>query len=237
MLKRNIPNNISIAQRKELLEKYRTLQPISHNWYGFDNGNTKTGISNCHGETVLVWNLPPVSCCPGASECLNYCYNADERTDKFPIDKWCINWFWTMHKPQEALMYMDKQIKSISNPVIRIHSSGDFYSNEYICLWIELITRNPQAKFWAYTRSWKITDLSANLGKLHSLENIQLFASLDETSPTAPPTGWRYCIVGTAENNSRLLNCPEQYDSNHLSCVNCRICYSKREENIYFTMH
>lgn len=237
MLKRIIPNDTTIANRKKLLTKYLQLQPIQGDWYGFDKGNSKTGVSNCHGEYVLVWNLPPVVCCPGASECLSFCYNADERTDKFPIEKWCINWFWTLYKPHETLLYIDKQIKSITRPVIRIHSSGDFYSNEYIEMWIELISRNPQAKFWAYTRSWKKADLSMQLEKLHSLKNIQLFASVDKDSTLTPPKKWRYCLVGTTLKNSNLFNCPEQYNSSSLSCADCRVCYTKHEENIYFTMH
>jgi len=237
MLKRCVPNDTTIDNRKRMLIQYQALQPSPGSWYGFEGGNTKTGVSNSIDENVLVWNLPPVACCPGASECLCYCYNADERTDKFPITKWCVNWYWTLYRPQESLILMESRIKSTSNPVIRIHSSGDFYSNEYINLWIKIIDNNPQAKFWAYTRSWRVTDLLPSLEELHSLKNLQLFASADKDSLIPPPRGWRYCLVGTSERHPNLLNCPEQYDSNNLSCVNCRICYSNHTESIYFTMH
>lgn len=237
MLKRIIPNNTTLFNRQRLLTEYTQLQPIDGDWYGFDKGNSKTGVFNCHGENVLVWNLPPVVCCPGASKCLGYCYNADDKTDKYPIDKWCVNWFWTIHKPQETYINLDRQIKSISRPVIRIHSSGDFYSQEYIRMWIELISSNPQSKFWAYTRSWKIPELSILLEQLHDLDNMQLFASLDGDAELSVPKGWRYCLVGTLEKDVRFFNCPEQYNSTGLFCVNCRVCYLKGNENIYFTMH
>ena len=52
-------------------------------------GNSKIGFESEHYDKVFVWNLPVVIACPGASRwCLRHCYNADLRTEKFPINDW-----------------------------------------------------------------------------------------------------------------------------------------------------
>lgn len=35
---------------------------------------------------------------------------------------------------------------------IRIHDSGDFYSEEYLMKWIDVMKRNPSVQFYAYTK-------------------------------------------------------------------------------------
>jgi hypothetical protein len=36
---------------------------------------------------------------------------------------------------------------------VRIHGSGDFFSQEYFDKWIDVCSKRPQTKFWAFTKS------------------------------------------------------------------------------------
>ena len=36
---------------------------------------------------------------------------------------------------------------------IRIHGSGDFFSQEYFDMWLEICRNNSKIKFWAFTKS------------------------------------------------------------------------------------
>lgn len=38
-------------------------------------------------------------------------------------------------------------------PVVRIHDSGDFYSEDYLDCWLEIAWRNPRVLFYCYTKS------------------------------------------------------------------------------------
>jgi hypothetical protein len=38
--------------------------------------------------------------------------------------------------------------------VLRLHSSGDLYSQEYANKWIEIVKALPNVEFYAYTKSW-----------------------------------------------------------------------------------
>jgi len=51
---------------------------------------------------------------------------------------------------------------------IRIHSSGDFFSQRYFDMWLEVCRENPGVKFWAFTKSvnfWvrRLNDIPSNL--------------------------------------------------------------------------
>jgi len=73
--------------------------------------------------------------------------------------------------------------------VMRIHVSGDFYSNPYIHKWIEVIERSRSIQFFAYTRSWRVDHMLPELVKLAGLPNMELWWSIDrETGPA--PTIW-----------------------------------------------
>ena len=51
---------------------------------------------------------------------------------------------------------------------VRIHSSGDFYSQKYFDKWIDYCSENKDVEFWAYTKSlnyWveRIDEIPSNL--------------------------------------------------------------------------
>lgn len=234
MLRRSIPTNRQIKTRKAILKSYVDLEPIDSDFYGFEEGNRKTGKTNNNGETVFIWNLPPVVTCPGADVCLEFCYNADTRIKIFPIKSWCVNWFWALNKKNSCVEKISSILQCCDTPVVRVHSSGDFFSMSYVDMWIEIANKNPHAKFWAYTKSWKVPYLMEGLRILSQLPNFNLFASIliNEISPI----GMRHCIVGEEEKMAGYFNCPEQYKEGP-QCIDCRECFTKKQTNIFFTKH
>ena len=140
----------------ECIEPQNLSEPV-----GMENGNTKTGECGKVYDKIFVWNLPPVITCPGLSEwCKFNCYNADNRYDKFPIDKWCENLWWVLNKKEVLSNKIQLQLDEyrLQKVAVRIHSSGDFFSKEYIEFWKKIIERNPWVDFWAYTRSWCVEE-------------------------------------------------------------------------------
>lgn len=56
---------------------------------------------------------------------------------------------------------------------VRIHGSGDFYSQGYFDMWLDVVRKNPEVKFWAFTKS--IQFWINRLGQIPM--NLQLNAS------------------------------------------------------------
>lgn len=125
---------------------------------------------------VYEWNLPSGFSFPFAKECLvkvdretgkfdnrsnSYkCYSA--MAERFPS---CRESRWRNfdYIKNGGIPEIPKKAKSV-----RIHSSGDFFSQKYFDMWLDICRSNPEVEFWAYTKSlryWvnRINDIPDNL--------------------------------------------------------------------------
>lgn len=113
--------------------------------------------------TVYEWNLPTGWTCPFADECLvkvdretgkqenkstaYKCYAAS--AERFPgVRK--SRWDNLERSKASWLPELPRGAKSV-----RIHGSGDFYSQKYFDLWLGYAEARPEVEFWAYTKSLK----------------------------------------------------------------------------------
>lgn len=205
-------------------------------------GNSKIGTSSENYSRVLVWNLPAVKTCPSASKwCLKWCYNADLREEKFPHELWNNNLHFFLQAEELLKTKLLSELRQSEDEslAVRIHSSGDFFSCEYISFWIDIIKSTPNATYWAYTRSWSNDAFLPLLEELKNLKNIQLFASWDRTMKKAPE-GWRLSYVYQEEETlgSNGIICPEQ-SGKVADCATCNYCLvdGKSKSDVYFIAH
>lgn len=203
-------------------------------------GNSKIGKSSKLYDRVLVWNLPVVVTCPGASGwCLRHCYNADLRTEKFPIEGWAKNLAYYFQDRDGLQRRLVNELGHFNGlQAVRIHSSGDFFEIEYIRFWSEIIVQTPEIKYWAYTRSWTDEKLIEVLNEIRSLKNLQLFASWDP-SMSAPPVKWRKSIVYHSDDlpsHQRGIICPEQSGQSP-NCATCNYCVAQDDGDVHFILH
>jgi len=139
-----------------------------------------------------------------------------------------------------------KSGKNKSLKVLRLHVSGDLYSEKYINDWIKIAQANPDWKFYTYTRSWRNqnggpSSLVPALKRLGSLPNFKLMISTD------PCTGNYQKIVpelamleeGAVEyawSNRETKPCPNLIDGTN--CDHCALCWSKNKHvNVVFPVH
>lgn len=111
--------------------------------------------------TVYEFNLPTGWSCPFALECLvkvdkvsgkmenksdaYRCYAAS--AERFPGVR---NSRWNNFEAAKRgeIPELPKQAKHV-----RIHMSGDFFSQDYFDSWLEYCREHPSVEFWAYTKS------------------------------------------------------------------------------------
>lgn len=110
---------------------------------------------------VYEWNLPTGHTCPHAMECL---VKVDRETGKFDNKSNAYRCYAASaerfpavrdHRWKNFDYVKDGGIPEIPEKAkaIRIHSSGDFFSQKYFDMWLELCRKNPDIEFWAYTKS------------------------------------------------------------------------------------
>lgn len=89
--------------------------------------------------------------CPSALNCIKGCYARQGRY-AMPNVK-------NAQENRLALTQSSEFVDTISNElvkrkvkILRIHDAGDFYSMQYFTNWMLIVQRNPQVKFYAYTK-------------------------------------------------------------------------------------
>ena len=140
-------------------------------------------------------------------------------------------------KKLEASMQADfvqratESIAILGTPYVRIHESGEFYSQEYVDSWAAIATALPDVQFLAYTKRLADWDFSA----LRALPNVIIINSL----------------FGKSVNYSKDLSkkpasaslCPTAFDKNIGCLKGCDLCYNAKNKaqletnGIFFKQH
>lgn len=129
-----------------------------------------------YSDTVYEWNLPAGTTCPFAKECK---VSSDRITGKFTTHSGSFKCYAVKserfpavreHRWNNFDFVKRGGIPELPSDCrrVRIHASGDFFSQEYFDMWLNLCRESPAVEFWAYTKSlpfWvkRIDDIPANL--------------------------------------------------------------------------
>ena len=129
-------------------------------------------LGNAKIPGVWTFSLPAGWTCPGANECLCKadrdtgkvtdgpntrfrCFAAsDERYTATRMARWH-NFELLKGKTMDEMIDILHPNLPGNARIVRIHVSGDFYSQVYFDAWMEVARRNPQTLFYAYTKSLK----------------------------------------------------------------------------------
>ncbi len=131
--------------------------------------NTKMRKSSNSTHTVVNFSIPAFMSksgfrtCPNAGLCTIGCYARQGAYIWTPVRrKHEANLAATQSQEFTDLMILEiKQWlkrKLVKTLVVRIHDSGDFYSEEYLNKWLEIMThfRDDNVRFYAYTKQVKM---------------------------------------------------------------------------------
>ena len=182
--------------------------------------------------------------CPGATtECQAICY-----ARRPVVEQGLVHAMWQRNSLAEDVPPIPDEAK-----YLRLHVSGDFTSETYIENWTRRLTERPDVLMWAYTRSWRVTGLQLALEELRALPNVQLFASMDESTPELPLIGWRRAWIDgdsrakhegmqhTMDNwrtfdSTPSYTCPEE-TGRKPNCVSCNYCIKGTRGDVTFLRH
>lgn len=196
--------------------------------------------------------------CPGSSEeCESICY---AKRVVNTSDVWDV---WWANSINDRLPGAEDPLPDDAK-LVRIHVSGDFTSVEYIEDWIRLAESRTQVRFFGYTRSWRVPELLPSLERLRALNNVELFASMDQSTDELPPKGWRRAwlendlraIAGSGPGAEQGLEfflgegvqnfttvdgtsgyvCPEE-TGRRANCQECNFCILGKKGDVIFLLH
>jgi len=205
------------------------------------NGNKK--LMNNDKVRYIIWNLPAIKTCPFATEhCKKACYackaervypsvkpSREKNYNDSLKDDFSVRMIETIAYYRNSKSFKDKLI------IVRIHESGDFYSEEYAKKWVEIINyfRNDSTiKFICYTKSLPYFE-NVNVS---SMKNLCFLASLwDDTTDAMKELinkrGYRvYTAVSSFEGtNFSQCRCSD--------CAHCMKCANNNVKAIACKIH
>ena len=196
----------------------------------FSTGNAKLN------KNTLIFNLPAGKTCPGADTCRSMalatpngrkivdfktttfrCFAASSEVQYDAVfNNRAENWMEVkshLHNGNLAQYINDEMHKNLKkkHTRVRIHESGDFFSQEYLMAWLLVAKSNPNLKFYCYSKSLEFfigLTLPGNFyltasygGKYDSLINIGAFP--------------RYAKVVHSVEDADTLGLPVDVDERH----------------------
>lgn len=136
------------------------------------NNNKKLKKSSIKNNAkIYEFNLPAYktvqgkTVCPFAKDCVKFCYaKKGSYTWKNTVKKYDDNYH--LSKKGEFIDVVQDEIKRKRKIThIRVHSSGDYYSPEYLNKWVAIAKNNPEQIYYSYTKSVGIAKAVKNKPK------------------------------------------------------------------------
>ena len=118
--------------------------PLAYTIFGHD-GNVKLPF--------VFFSALPGHTCPGAGECLKWCYSFTGWRHVSPFTRQIQNTMLLMHAPE----YIAQEWQALPSGIeVRLYVDGDFDSAETMLLWFDLCRQRPDLHIYGYSKSWAL---------------------------------------------------------------------------------
>jgi len=165
----------------------------------------RMGKGNSKLKDILIFDLPAGSkeggSCHNSKSCEKTCYAMNQQRQYVNTRIFRLTNMLLLNQHKETLQtLLETQIKKSKFNTVRIHSSGDFYSQNEIDMWSTIISKFKDHKVYAYTKVNKMFDFSSiksndNFNLIDSIveDKYLNYGSLDYITRIAEKTGGFLC--------------------------------------------
>lgn len=198
------------------------------NYKGFYVSDKRLVKGNSKLYNILIFDLPAVDTCLNCSDCKAKCY-AMKAQRQYADTRVFRNTNYDMLLEEREMIknLIINQLSKAKETVVRIHSSGDFFSQGYIDFWSSIVAMFPKISFYAYTKVEKILSFDS----LTKLENFNLITSIIDNKLNFGPI--EYCKELKAMYGTFI--CPATNYKNVKCGKECSYCVTKK--NVCFIQH
>ena len=194
------------------------------------------GMNQKLAKNIGVFNLPQGITCPGkTAACAKLCYACKaERCYKSAREKRARNYQVVKDVMAQAAgglaIALSTEIKAAGVSKVRIHESGDFFSQAYFNEWVAVAMVNPGVTFLAYTKSMHL-DFSV------APDNMKIYFSTDSTTTMPVPDGRpKAHLVQKGETAPANFYTCKHTAKEHYCGSECTICWAGNY-SVYFDQH
>jgi len=199
-------NKMSLEERFAYHLQYHDIM----DWTPFVIGNSKV--------YAHIFDTLAVYTCPNHADCEATCYARKfQRMYAGCLMRRSINTYLAENDLDTLEKLIIAQLTHARRDIVRLHSSGDFFSQAYVDLWTRIAERFPAISFYTYTKtSWDFSSLL-------SLPNFNLVSSI------CPDGSINYGTLDAMRTKARAFHAPicpyraGQQGNPHCG-KECRIC-------------
>lgn len=168
---------------------------------------------------TLIWNLPSGKTCPKATkECVKHCYaKKAERLYPQVLPFREINY--NLSKDKNFSEIIESELATTDFKQIRVHESGDLYSQSYFNKWIDIANKVKNKIVYAYTKNYSLnlSDKPKNFILIFSDDNDKF------TIKKLKEKGFN----GKAKVVEKDYKLKKGEFLCNMSCKECNYCYTK----------
>ena len=208
------------------------------------NGNSKLG-KGIYAVNLLPGSKPLTlkngtqltnvagSCAGCSKDCENFCYAVSDakRYHTTVIKSQGANTLLARFDRDRFFADVQRFIDYNMIAAIRIHSSGEFLSYEYFTGWIDLIERNPDIKFYCYTKRFNFIERYLKSGG-NIPQNFSINVSIWNKNYDNPHNLPEFIYDdGTDPELENVLHCPAVDKNGHktgMTCAACKLCINTK---------
>jgi len=180
---------------------------------------------------IASFSLTPVVTCPNHKWCKDKCY-ALKAYRMYPNTKTAYDRNTELAKNNlpELKSQLIKFLKDYKKEYFRIHVAGDFFSQDYLDMWFEVVKIFKNMKFLAFTKAYSLKYDSKP-------DNLEILLSTFDTMPKDTDEklekkyGFKVALAGS--------KAPKNYHDCPGNCETCKTCWHATEQNtnIFFHYH
>jgi len=153
---------LTISTEKSKIADYSVSSERRRLLYnGIYINNKRMVKGNFKLKDILIFDLPAVKSCLNCSSCAKTCY-AKKAQEQYPnVMIFRDTNFYIYANDKDLLKKLIVlQLSEAKEKTVRLHSSGDFFSQSYINFWSEIISMFPNINFYTYTKVEEIFNFS-----------------------------------------------------------------------------
>lgn len=144
-------SNNALFQSKGWQDNFKKLSNV------VNNGTIEYSIFALNGNKKLPFvsfSTVPAVTCPGAGECLNFCYSFSAWRYPAAVMRQLQN-LYLMRFNQDAIVYQFESVASVLGSFdFRLYVDGDFASVSDVQFWFQLLNRFPTVRAYGYSKSF-----------------------------------------------------------------------------------
>jgi hypothetical protein len=186
-------------------------------------------------KNVAIFDLLAGFTCRDGISCASKCYAVKAQQSRYAVwNKRLIYTYLAQHEQEFLAEIITTQLKMMVRiPYVRIHSSGDFFSSDYVRMWETIAKHFPDKKFYFYTKMLDFGNIGNSLKSLSSLSNVNMVNSI------LPDKGLNFGLEEYIQEKSEEFNipiCPYKRTALTYKCgENCTLCMY--EPYVLFKQH